>query len=374
MMLGRMRPDGTRRVTVTDDSGLVLHGDVGPEPADRLRPASALTPADVAYLVAIAGRAPSLHNTQPWRFRAYGNVVELIADRDRKLNRIDPAGREMLISCGAALYGLRLGLRKLGYIPKVELLPCPDAPELIGRVSTAGQAAVTRHEDELLASVYHRHTHRGPFTPGDVSSRLLAGLRMDAAAEQAELVVLDRPGQLDDLVDLVLRAAAEQAADPEVIAELSQWVRPAGTQFRDGIPAFARVQAVSEAGPHGAGGGLGPGRLPQRDFGQPGTAPLGGHSPALTAVLMTGTDSPIDWIRAGQALHRMLLHAATRWLFASLQSQPLESPALRAELAARLGLAGEPQLLLQFGRSNTAPATARRPVSETLTPGTPAPS
>ena len=62
------------------------------------------------FLVAAAARAPSVHNTQPWRFRAGPDAVELWTDPRRKL-RADPSGREMLISCGAALFGLRLVIR-----------------------------------------------------------------------------------------------------------------------------------------------------------------------------------------------------------------------------------------------------------------------
>jgi hypothetical protein len=365
LLLGSIRPDGTREMTGTDDGGLVLRGEIGPEPASRVCAARRLTTDDLARLIALAGRAPSVHNTQPWRFRSHDGVVELFADQERKLIEADPAGREMLISCGAALFGLRLGMRMLGYLPRVELPPEPGRPEFVGRVSVAGDAAISRHESELLAAVHYRHTHRGPFAPGEVSARLIAGLRMDAAAEQAELVVLDRPQQLTELIELVARAAAEQAARPGTAAELRKWVRPVGMQARDGVSASASAPITSQSDPAAGAGSL---RrwLPQREFGSPGDVPGGGHPPSVTAVLTTAGDSPADWIRAGQALHKILLHAASRWVFASLQSQPIESPSLRAQVRGRLGLAGEPQLLLQFGRSNIAHATARRAISETL--------
>ena len=92
----------------------------------------------------------------------------------------------------------------------------------------------------------------------------------------------------------------------------------------------------------------------------------GGYSPATTAVLITTGDDRADWLRAGQALHRLLLRAATGWVFASLHTQPLEHPPLRAELRTRLGLPGAPQMLLQLGRSGVAQATARRPVTDLL--------
>jgi DNA-binding GntR family transcriptional regulator len=84
-------------------------------------------------------------------------------------------------------------------------------------------------------------------------------------------------------------------------------------------------------------------------------------------VLITAGDNVADWLRAGQALHRLLLRAATRWVFASLHSQPIELPRYRWQVAERLSLSGYPQMLLQFGRANTALATARRPKTELMT-------
>ncbi len=344
-----------------------------PEQPRDLR-ALRLGPDGVKALAALAGRAPSLHNTQPWKIQVHDTYVELYADRTRMLRHVDPSGREMLISCGAALYGLRLGLRKLGCLPDTELFPDPVQPDLVARIRVVGSAPVTGQESELMAALPHRHTHRGPFAPGDVSARLMAALRQDAVAERADLIVVERRGKIRELACLVLAAASEQAADPAVVAELEGWVRQAGTFARDGIPAQARVGEPADAmpadddrrGPVACGVVASP-RLPKRDFGLPGTEAPGGHPPVVTAVLTTAADAPADWVRAGQGLHRLLLHAASRWVFASLQSQPLESAALRAEVRSCLGLAGQPQLLLQFGRANTAQATARRPAADIVT-------
>src|SRR5580700_7596454 len=158
------------RVSVTEPTGAPTAG------PGQARPASVLTPAAVATAVAMAARAPSVHNTQPWRFHIAGEVIELHADPDRLLTQIDPAGRELTISCGAALFGLRLGLRQLGYLPAVELWPDPAQPWLVARAWPEGPAALNAVEAELLAAVPHRHTHRGPFTPGEVSRGLLAAM------------------------------------------------------------------------------------------------------------------------------------------------------------------------------------------------------
>ncbi len=363
---GDARPAGTRPAAITDRGGLLVHATVVPfaqSPAGwQSRPGAGvpqLTPEESAAVIAMAARAPSLHNTQPWQFRPRGTAIELLVDPDRWLRHIDPDGRELMISCGAAVFGLRLGLRSLGLLPVTELLPDPAQPSLAARVRLAGHAAMNKVEGELAAAVPHRHTHRGAFAPGEVAARLLAGLVADAAAEDAELLLVDQAGLADQLVRLVEAAAAEQRANPDVTAELRGWVRPPGSPARDGVPARAIVSTTA-----GQPARL---RLPQRDFGQQGNERPGSVAPSATAVLSTAGDTPADWLRAGQALHRLLLRAATRWVFASLQSQPLESPRYRREVADLLGLSGHPQLLLQFGRSNTAPATPRRPQGELRT-------
>jgi hypothetical protein len=98
-----------------------------------------------AYLIGVAARARSLHNTQPWRFKVGEHAIELYADASRQL-REDPAGREMVISCGAALYGLRLGIRSLGYLPTVEL---PTGRRPLARVRLGRPAPMTSGVTEV---------------------------------------------------------------------------------------------------------------------------------------------------------------------------------------------------------------------------------
>jgi hypothetical protein len=139
------------------------------------------------YLIELAGRAPSVHNSQPWRFEVGEQAIELYADTSRQLLE-DPAGREMLISCGAALYGLRLGIRSLGYLAEAELF-CGSV--LLARVRPGLPAPMTSDERKMLQAVPHRHTHRGPFEPGPLPDGLLARLRDDVASEGATLSVVD---------------------------------------------------------------------------------------------------------------------------------------------------------------------------------------
>jgi nitroreductase len=314
----------------------------------------------VDYLIATAARAPSVHNTQPWRFRAGQYAIELYADQGRKL-RVDPVGREMLISCGAALFGLRLAVRSLGYQPVVELLPDRARLRLLARVRFGAAEPMTARERQMLEALPHRHTHRGTFAPGPLPAGLVAGLQHDALAEGATLALVDRTLAYERLADVVGAAGRRQDLDPLAQADVRRWSRDAADPARDGIPAHAFA----------AKAGRQPGRLPQRDFDLGaglGLLATDGPPPAATAVLLTPGDGRADWLRAGQALHRLLTHAASKWVFASLHTQPLEAAAIRALIRDRLALPGAPQVLVQLGLVHSAHITARRPPAELIEP------
>ena len=322
-------------------------------------------PADqIDYLIATAARAPSVHNTQPWRFYVSRYAIELYTDPRRKL-RLDPVGREMIISCGAALFGLRLAVRSLGYLPEVELLP--DPPRLLARVRLGAEEPMTEEEWRMLRALPHRHTHRGPFDARPLPDGLLAGLQRDAFAERATLALVEPAIAYQRLADIVTAASRRQDLDPVARAEIRRWIRPAGSTARDGVPASA---IPAKAFPEQVGRQRG--RLRQRDFDQRrglGGLPVEGPPAAATAVLVTNGDGPADWLRAGQALHRLLAHAADRWVFASLYTQPMEATAIRDLIRTRLALPGSPQVLLQLGPARTTQATARRPPAELIEPG-----
>ena len=321
-------------------------------------------PADhVGYLITMAARAPSVHNTQPWRFRVGEDAIELYADPRRKLHT-DPLGREMLISCGAALFGLRLAIRSLGYQPLVELLPDPARLRLLARVRLSAGTPLSDTERRMLEAVPHRHTHRGPFADEPLPDGLLAALQHDALAEGATLALVEPAITCQQLADIVSAVSRRQDLDPVARAEVRRWSRAVGSTARDGVPAQAFPAAGGPAGRQR-------GRLRQRDFDLGrglGMLMTGGPAAAATAVLVTPGDGRADWLRAGQALHRLLAHAADRWVFASLYTQPLEAAAIRDLIRSRLGLPGAPQMLLQLGLAHTTQATARRPPAELMEP------
>ena len=310
------------------------------------------------YLIEVASRAPSLHNTQPWRFRVTDDAVELYADTRRRLS-MDPEGRELMISCGAALFGLRLAVRSLGCLAEVDLLP--GGP--VARVRPGPPSAMTAEERRMLKAVVHRHTHRAPFDPVPLPAGLLAGLQDDARAEGAELIVVNSAAGRRELAVIARVAGRRQSGDPGSRDEVYRWSRDATSPARDGVPARA---FPATPGPV-------PGRLPQRDFDLGrglGLITAGGPAAPVTAVLATRGDRRRDWLRAGQALHRLLLHAAAEWVFASLNSQPLEDPGTRGVIGGFLTQPAAAQMLMELGVSRVTYPTARRPAADLAeTPG-----
>jgi nitroreductase len=324
-----------------------------------------------AYLIEVAARAPSVNNSQPWRFKVGERAIELYADARRQL-REDPDGREMLISCGAALYGLRLGIRSLGYQAELDTLSYwPEAgsfpprarPRPLARVRLGRAAPITPDERKLLQAVPHRHTHRGPFEPGPLPAGLLARLRDDVTAEDAILAVIDTEAAQQKLASILATWSRRRDLYPmspaaiQSRAETEQWTRDARSLTRDGVPAHAFPAARGREA----------GRLPQRDFDLDrgwGLLPSGGSPAQVTAILVTSGDHEEDWLRAGQALQRLLLRAASRWVFANLQTEPLQAPDTRSLIQYSLALPGWPQMLLQLGVARSSHPTARRPAAD----------
>src|SRR5215467_1573791 len=99
----------------------------GGEPGSTLR----------ACLIA-ATAAPSVHNTQPWQFRPHVAGVDVLVDRRRQLRTLDPHGREMYVSVGAAVLNLRLALAAHGLRSDVRITPAADEPDLAARVLVTG--------------------------------------------------------------------------------------------------------------------------------------------------------------------------------------------------------------------------------------------
>ncbi|WP_127507981.1 Acg family FMN-binding oxidoreductase [Actinoplanes solisilvae] len=303
--------------------------------------------------VRTATAAPSLQNSQPWQFRIRGSRIDVYADPSCHLPVLDPDGREHLISVGAAVFTLRLAIRRSGYRSDHVLFPDAGRPDLVARVTATGPSPVAPATEALAAAIPHRHTNRWPFAQTTVPVAVLDHLR-EAARREGALLAATGPAGRDAVLRLARRADHQVRARPGYREELRRWT--ATGPRPDGVPRWA-------AGPQDSWDAL-----PIREFAEPG----GGPHPSdrfepypTILVLATRGDQPSDWVRAGQALQRVLLTATWHGLATMPISQPIEEPSVRRLLLdPASGLTA--QMLVRVGYGRTVGRTPRRPLAEVL--------
>ena len=323
-------------------------------------PAAGTPSEKLEWMLGYAVLAPSTHNTQPWRFRVKDGEVRLSADRARGLPVADPAGREMTISCGAALFLLRVAIRRFGFVDEVAPFPDVGDPDLLAAVRLGEPDAPLPEVLRLFAAITRRHTHRLHFDDAPVAPSAAAALSFAAADEDARLRVVDDAEMRSAVAALAREGDRVQFADPDFRRELSSWVRTNQAPQHDGMPssAFGIPDIVSPLGVTLMGavnlGVVWGGRSHQAVENAP-----------LLAVLCTARDEPADWLAAGQALARTLLTATDRGLAAGFVNQPVQVPALRVRLREALRTDAWPQMVMRIGHPRReVPPTPRRTVDE----------
>jgi nitroreductase len=322
-------------------------------------------------VVAAATRAPSIHNTQPWRFTASADRLDVFLDGGRALPVLDPTSRQQVISCGSAVEFAVVALSAAGFDAAVDLLPDDVDPDHLATIAVTGTREPSDGDRALAAAIERRHTVRSAFQPRAVPADLVDRLQEETAAFDTWLKPITRSDEEVATVFLISRAEEMEQGDPAYRAELERWLRTDPGAV-DGVP----VEAVPKDDPRAR-----PSNWLIRDFvvgqreqhaflepGDPDAPPPEVERPAV--VLMgTGGDDRSDWLRSGRALGRLLLVATASGLAASPLTQALDWPATRVRMQSRLSLVGYPQMLLRMGYPPEQPAGAvsgRRPVSDVL--------
>jgi nitroreductase len=314
------------------------------------------TAAVLAEAASEAGYAPSVHNTQPWRWKVLPEALDLYADRSRQLGVTDPDGRLLMTSCGVALHHATVALRAEGWQPDVLHLPDKADPDHLARITLAERVPVSAEAVRLVQQIQMRHTDRRPVSDTPVAVEVLDRLRQVADDAGGHLWVLRR----DNLVELASAAATAQSveiADPLWREEISYWAggsREAGT----GVPGSAIPAEHPQT------------TVPGRDFGAAGTLPVStGHDSAASyAVLYADGDGPQDWLRGGETLSAVWLTATELGVSVLPLSAAVEVVPTRMVLQRMLAGTGYPVLVLRLGVADAehhgAPRTPRLPTSQ----------
>ncbi|MDN5918154.1 MAG: NAD(P)H nitroreductase [Pseudonocardia sp.] len=308
--------------------------------------------------VELATRAPSVHNTQPWRWRIEDDRVELHADRNRQLTQTDPDGRDLMISCGCALHHLDVAVAGMGLGTTIERFPDPENRDHLATVRIRSDRP-DRAESALFSAIGRRRTDRRPYGPGTVAPASITALVARAHRRGAGLhpvVHADARARLDAVL---ADAADAQRHQPGYVAELLTWTRRyAGSH--DGVP----PASIPNRPPYqrDAWNRFPPGRLatPLRHLSDDG----------MLVAVTTEDDGGLARLVAGEATSAILLAATRAGLASAPLSQALELPQTRDRLARNaLHIPDHPQMVVRIGHppdDTELPETPRRPLSAVL--------
>lgn len=315
----------------------------------------------LAEAAAAAGYAPSIHNTQPWRWRLAPDTLELRLVPDRVLSVTDPDRRLATLSCGVALHHARVVLDAQGWRAEVTRMPPGDDSGLLARLHLRGRGPVDPAAVLQLRNIPMRHTDRRPVTGPPVDPAGLAAITTAVLAQQVQLHTL-RPGQLVELAAAVDHAQLSAAADPAWQAELAYWTggaRPGGTGVPDAVIPDRPTQTT----------------VVGRDFGHHGDLPVSAaHDKTAVFVVLYGEgDEAADWLRAGEALSAGWLTATEHGVSVLPHSAPIEVVATREAMRTIIAGIGHPYLVLRLGTADPAGEelahTSRLPTDQIIEPG-----
>ena len=309
-------------------------------------------------VLGFACRAPSVHNTQPWRWRiATPTTLELYADPARRLQVADPDGRNLAISCGAALHHALTAAGCLGLGTDVEL--AAGTTSLLATVRLAnGSEPVDAQQG--LDGLAERYTDRRRFTAWPVPDQRLLELSEAASVWGAYAVPLIEDVTRSRVELLMSRARTAQAMDERHAEEQRAWIdRGAG----DGIPAIGAVPPTTgRAVAH-----------PTRFQPDPASTPAESvESTEGLIAICTDDDDRTAWLQAGETLSALWLLAQRAGLSVVPLSQVLEVPETRRALRDEVFLGRpRPQLLVRLGwqqiTRSALPRTTRRPLADVVT-------
>jgi hypothetical protein len=306
-------------------------------------------------VLSLATRAPSIHNSQPWRWRVGDESLHLYADPDRHLPSTDPDSRDLLLSCGASLHHAVVALAALGWQAKINRLPDPLHPAHLAAIEVYRHPA-TELDIALAAAIPRRRTDRRHYGwwPVPAADITLMGSRAARAG-----VMMRKVESLPKLQHIVAQAAWQHATDQDYLTELTAWsgryASVSGVPARNTPPSdpTAPVPGRIFAGPVLA-------QPPDTESADDG---------AVVLALGTKDDSRLARLRAGEGTSLVLLTATALGLSSCPVTEPLEIAETREAVRSDVfGVSGHPQMLLRVGwapvNADPLPSTPRRPLAD----------
>lgn len=297
-------------------------------------------------VLAVAVRAPSIHNTQPWEWRLDDAGLTLLADRSRQLAVADPDGHSLLISCGAALHLTNVALRAAGWRIETTLLPDRSDRDALALFRPMGRSEPDERSIAEADAALARRSDRRPFAVRELPAELIESLRAAAGDGGARVDFPADPDQRINLAVAVSWADRIERDDQAYRDEMNHWLRdPEVHAMVDGVPVEAIPHVPADQPRHTD--------VPLRDFevgvtGRQFIARDVDEQP-LIAVVFTDSDTAADHLRSGRAMMRLMIEAQLRGLSTCVLSQAVDFAAFRTRVQGLMGWVGFPQIMLRIG-------------------------
>lgn len=307
--------------------------------------------------VTLACRAPSLHNSQPWRWVVDDDAIRLFLESDRVLHATDHSGRAALLGCGAVLDHFRVAMAAAGWAVAVDRLPNPDDPLLLASVDFTPMELITDGDRGRADAILRRRTDRLPFDEPPDWNLTEAHLQRAVTAEAVRLDVVPEEFRAV-LADASRLADSLRMYDSSYHDELIWWTEV--LKLHEGVPQSALISADERD---------------RVDVGRRFPATSGsnrrvglGHDRSKVVVLSTYDNHRVSVLQCGETLSSVLLEATMAGLATCTLTHITELRAGRNLIAAVIDQTTTPQALIRVGAApqgeDVPPPTPRRLISD----------
>lgn len=325
----------------------------------RMYRSNNISSANFEFLVAQAVKAPSGHNTQPWKFRQNESAVEIHPDFDRRLPVVDPDDRELFVSLGCAVENLCLAAQTKGYKSAVSV-----GDTGVVTVSLAEEAGVK--PSPLFNQIDARQTNRSVYNGEEIALDVLKKLQSIRSEKGISVHYYARQTkQFNDIEQYVLQGNTNQMQKEAFKAELKSWMRfnkKHQDQTLDGlscavfgapnVPRWMAEPIMSMA-------------INAKTQNKADREKIASASHLV--LFTTRENSRREWVSLGRTLQRFLLTTTELGIVHAYLNQPNEEVEIALEMTRTLGLAGEyPTILLRIGYGRQQAYSKRRAVKDVI--------
>jgi nitroreductase len=307
----------------------------------------------------LACRAPSLHNSQPWRWVVEDAGVQLFADRGRIGQSTDTSGRELVISCGAVLDHFRVAMVAAGWSASTDRFPNPNNLDHLASIDFSPLSFVTDAQRDRADAILRRRTDRLAFEPPTDWESFEPLLRQVFATSGAMLTVLGDEAR-PQLAEASRLTESLRRYDASYHAELQWWTTPLWVS--QGVPPSALPTETE-------GQRVDVGRVfPAHGHGDRRTDVVADRSKIL--VISTPEDTRRDALGCGEALSAVLLECTMAGMATCTLTHMIEVESSRDIICGLTDDEGLPQVVVRVGMAPASeeapPPTPRRPLTDVV--------